>query len=1045
MAEVAVCTVVTYNNLHAALCLVRSIRRRWTTQPPIVIALVDHVDRPRPGFEHVPGVEFVTPQQLDLPNLGWLLCKLTPTEICCTLKPYLVRHLFGRGFDTVLYSDSDLYFFADGTSFVNKLGLGDVLVTPHIMSPLPFNEPWTRVTMGQLAEAGVLNAGLFAMRDTPGTLSFLDTWKRLCSGPGGFLKDLGNQNEQQFFNWVSTFSDNVRVCRDPRVNVAYWNLHERPIRWGGLDGQARDRWYLGEQPITCFHFSGFGWSQGRLSVFDDRSRPHVNVNLFELCEYYAAALAASGRDHYAAVPYEFDQVAGLPLDAFIRTELKRSEAKGTPASHEWPRSGHSALETLNTTVGDASLVPKFLEPIQMRADLQPFHDHLFPRDWIGWANRGLWRDHPMHGRLYDGYCPFVYHRAFVADLVGELRHVSPALADTALADLLKRGRLQLLQQGADDQWPHHLRDVIEMANYRVPAFVPAIAIRLLYGESPHLQQHFPDVAGADFPRFKDWLANTDVFDYPENVREFIPEFDFERSVARVLGKSLRIPGLVDEIRRVDYTRDHLARLIGGAQAACGFSADDLAVADWWLERLDDTARQRIRSLLPPEAGENGFTQYLHAWCTRRGIFDDETPRDEADRTVAALEQSLVYGTEPGEHLADERARSALVPQPRGVNVFGYFRSPIGLGTATTGLCRALDRAGYEHRDLVIPNDAMDASFTLDDLFADFSFSYPRNIVVSYPHIEYQLQSVRPRCFFDGRETIGYFAWEQRDFSPTWTERLAPYDKLCALSRFAADGISRGVQRPVAVLPCVVETGAPVDKATARATFGIAADTFVVGYVFDAASSIERKNPLAVIDAVEKAFGRSRDVLLVLKVGSGRRPDFAAQMAEIERRVAALPGSIVIKDYLARRDVEALICAMDVYLSLHRAEGFGYTLAEAMLLGVPAVATAYSGNLDFMTDQNSHLVTAREVAITRREGPFESGTMWAEPNLDHAVEILRHIRQGYPAARLRAANAIADLQSIVSPAAVAESLTAIIEGTAFHAPRAERTSPPLMAR
>lgn len=1046
MAEVAVATVVTYNHLHTALCLVRSIRRRWTTQPTVFIALVDHVDRPRPGFEHVAGVEFVEPRHLDLPNLGWLLCKLTPTELCCTLKPFLVRTLFERGFDTVLYCDSDIHFFADGAPFVRDIGLADFHVTPHIMSPLPSDDPWTSTTMGQLGEAGVLNAGLFAVRNTAGTRSFLESWQRLCAGPGAFLRELGNQNEQQFFNWVLTFSDSVRLCRDPRVNVAYWNLHERAIRWGGLDERGRDLWYLGDQPIICFHFSGFAWDRGRLSVFDDRSRPRANANLFALCEYYATALAEAERGHYASIAYEFDTVAGVPLDAFVRTELKRAEARSTPPADDWPQSGHAALGRLNTTLGEASLVPRFLEPIQVRVDLQPFYDPLFPREWIRWADRGLWRDHPVQGRLYDACCPFVYHRAAFDDLLGELRRVHPTLDDATIAELLKRGRLRLLQEFDDTGLPHHARHAIEVASYRVPAFVPATAIRLLHAESPHLQEQFPDVTGADFPRFKEWLAEAgDVLDCPGPVRDFISGFDFERSMARVLGKSLRIPGLVDEIRRDDYGRDHLARLVGGAQAGCGYGADDLVIADWWLEGLGDVARRRVRSLLPPEAGQHGFAEYLGAWCRRHGIVDAVTSPDEVDRTVAALEQSIVDGTEPGEHLAAGRARAALVPQPRGVNVFGYFRSPIGLGTATTGLCRALECAGYEHRDLVIPNDSLDASFTLDDLFPDFAFNYRRNIVVSYPHIEYQLQSVRPRCFFEGRETIGYFAWEQRDFPSAWSDRLAPYDKLCALSRFAAEGIARGVGRPVAVLPCVVETGAPVPKAAARAQFGIAADAFVVGYVFDAASSIERKNPLAVVDAVEKAFGRSRDVLLILKVGSGRRLEFASQMAEIERRVAALPGSTVIKDDLPRRDLEVLMCAMDVYLSLHRSEGFGYTLAEAMLLGIPAVATGYSGNLDFMTDRNSHLVAAREVVITKREGPFENGTVWAEPDIDHAVEILRRIRHDYSAACRRAADAVADLGSIVSAGAVAQSVAAIIEGTASGAARTEPASPSSAAR
>jgi glycosyltransferase involved in cell wall biosynthesis len=130
--------------------------------------------------------------------------------------------------------------------------------------------------------------------------------------------------------------------------------------------------------------------------------------------------------------------------------------------------------------------------------------------------------------------------------------------------------------------------------------------------------------------------------------------------------------------------------------------------------------------------------------------------------------------------------------------------------------------------------------------------------------------------------------------------------------------------------------------------------------------------------------------------------------------------------MPKREVETLLCALDVYVSLHRSEGFGYTLAEAMLLGVPAMATRYSGNLDFMTSENSFLVDCRETVVRTREGPFETGTLWAEPDVEHAVALLREIRGDYPAALQRARRAVADLADVVSPSAVARSAVRVIE-------------------
>jgi glycosyltransferase involved in cell wall biosynthesis len=1050
MSRVAICTSATFNHLDAALSFVRSIRRTWATEPAIFIALLDHVGRDRPGFEHISGVEFIPLSALDVPNVPWLLGKLSPSEMCCTLKPFVVRALMDRGFDTILYADSDIHFFADGGPFVASIGAADFLVTPHLMSPLPFAEPWTRSTMGHLATAGVLNAGLFVARRTPGARLFIENWSRLCVGPGAFMSELGGTHEQQFFNWVYAFSDNVRLCRDPRVNVAYWNLHERPVRWGGLDGRDANVWYLDDQPIVCFHFSGFAWDRGRLSDYDDRARPHANANLFAICEYYARELVRSGQAHYAPVPYEFNEVAGFPLDRYVRTELKRAEVRGTPLADEWSSGGPAALRALNETLAERSLVPRFLEPVQTRSDLAPFYDQLFSREWLRWVETFLWSEHEVLGQIYERFGQFVYDRVFTDNLAQEIARTSRSISAAEVGDLLRRDRPRLLRQLSTPAVPGAIVTAVQSACYRAPAFVPAIGVRLLYVESPHLRAQFPDVAGADFQRFKDRLV--DAYDYPDSGRAFLADFDFERSMARVIARSVRVPPLVASIRQSGYDRTHLVWLVAGAQSGWGYGADDLVVADWWLEQRGAEARRRLRALVPPEAGDEGFRDYLEAWCRRRGIVDATTPREVVVEATASLEQSLLQmeGREPGARrvtvrdvAVEEKLRAALEPEPQGVNVFGYFKSPIGLGAASHGLCKALDIAGYAHRDIVIPNDAMDADLTLDDLFQDVAFDYPRNIVVSYPHIEYQLQSVRPRCFFAGRETIGYFAWEQRDFPAAWTARLAPYDRLCALSRFSAAAIARGVKRHVDVLPCVVETGAGVAKAAARERFGIPRDKFVIGYVFDAASSIERKNPWAFVDAVEKAFAGSRDVAVVMKIGSGRRVDFASRVSDLERRLAAVcPGSVVITDYLSKRDVETLICAMDVYVSLHRSEGFGYTLAEAMLLGVPAVATRYSGNLDFMTDDNSYLVSCREVPVRTREGPFETGTVWAEPDVDHAVAILREIHGDYASAHARAVHAVADLSAVVSPAAVARAAAAVIEG-AHIGEASGLTSSPLM--
>jgi glycosyltransferase involved in cell wall biosynthesis len=161
-----------------------------------------------------------------------------------------------------------------------------------------------------------------------------------------------------------------------------------------------------------------------------------------------------------------------------------------------------------------------------------------------------------------------------------------------------------------------------------------------------------------------------------------------------------------------------------------------------------------------------------------------------------------------------------------------------------------------------------------------------------------------------------------------------------------------------------------------------------GFFFDARSSIERKNPADLLRAFRRAFRRDDQVALVLKVShSDGAP---AAMRELSALAEGLPVVWIRDVNLDERQTQTLLGRLDVYASLHRAEGFGLVLAEAMALGKPVVATGFSGNLEFMDDRSSRLVRAKEVVTDRAHGPYPRGTRWAAPDVEHAAELLRSL-------------------------------------------------------
>jgi glycosyltransferase involved in cell wall biosynthesis len=166
------------------------------------------------------------------------------------------------------------------------------------------------------------------------------------------------------------------------------------------------------------------------------------------------------------------------------------------------------------------------------------------------------------------------------------------------------------------------------------------------------------------------------------------------------------------------------------------------------------------------------------------------------------------------------------------------------------------------------------------------------------------------------------------------------------------------------------------------------DRYMFLFTFDFMSVMKRKNPLGLVEAFKKAFAPSEGPMLVLKsINGDSRPEGAAELkAAIEGR----DDIIWMDKYLDSEMSAALMNLCDCYVSLHRSEGLGLTIAEAMLLGKPVIATGYSGNLDFMTPTTSYMVPWTRVKVGEGAEAYSSRATWAEPNLDVAAEMMRTV-------------------------------------------------------
>lgn len=989
--KTVLCTIATVNWLHYAINLARSVRSNWADAPPLWIAVVGAEGVVLPSFEMPADVHFVAVEDLSIPNLGWLSAKFTSGELCGTVKPFLVRYLLDHGADQVVFSDADIHFFAAPCSLMQLAAHHSLVVTPHVLAPFRPDEAWLRPSMGDLSYAGVLNSGLFVVSSAPDSRAFLEVWADLCTGPGAFCDDLGPQREQNAFNWMIGFAADVAVCRDPGLNVAYWNLHERTLRWAGLDGGGPDVWTLEDTPLVCFHFSGFEGASGRLSKFDGRYDLSLDINLHALCAFYARRLEEAGRAVFEAIGPQ-RVVRGASLGRAARELFKRSERFLVPAPVGGrPCDLEMVLDRLALVVGPHHFIPLALEPLtQQRPDLvwHAHYDRLFPKFLLQWATESLCRE-PDAAFLFEVSSPFAYERHGLASAARRIATELPDLEVDAAARLLRHDRLGVLEAlergGADTQ----LVTAIRQATFRFAAYDPALCVRLIYSSRPDLQQAFPDPLGSDSTAFRAWLCERLAVEYeiPSALAEWTVRLDPSRSLANILAFVRLEAELTRLVLDRGFDANLFTRLLPLVPLEPGFSSTDLIVAAWW------------------------------AWTPERSASGVVAPRATARPTP--LEVWHRETVEPGGMSPDST-------DPSGLNVFGYFRSPIGLGSLTEGLCAALALAQYRTREVVLSTVMMGPSFELADLVPDTQLWFGRNLVVSYPHTRGAVFDTFPAALFRDRETIGYLAWEQRDVHPDWRHQLNRYERLLAISSFSAEALGRAVGRPVGVLPAVVEVDESAARAFGREHFGIPASAFVAGILFDASSSVERKNPLDAARALVRAFGHQADVRVVLKVSNGRRAAYRQPIEEV-RRTLAQGGldPIVFLDSMPLVEVHGLIATLDLYLSLHRSEGFGYTLAEAMWLSVPVVATRYSGNLDFMNDGNSWLVECHEVRVRQPEGPFRRGTVWAQPDVGHAAACCRVVYEQPAVAKRRAARASDDVRRTLSPAALAKRVRELI--------------------
>lgn len=333
-------------------------------------------------------------------------------------------------------------------------------------------------------------------------------------------------------------------------------------------------------------------------------------------------------------------------------------------------------------------------------------------------------------------------------------------------------------------------------------------------------------------------------------------------------------------------------------------------------------------------------------------------------------------------------KDAFLALPRGVNLVGDIRMEIGLGQSMRLIANALSLSKYPFG---IVNAPLSVEVRRNDHSWDYKLQDGAKYGINLFHINpLELGDIYVSMGSDmwkNHYNIGFWLWELEDFPADKLSVLKLLDEIWTPSEFTSGCFRKMTDKPVYTVPYYMK--AETEPAFDRAYFHLPEDKFLFLIMFDYNSTMLRKNPMGAIEAYKKAFAPDDPhVGLVIKINNPTEECLRVLNEALE----GYTGVYYILDTLDKPEVNSLIAAVDVFVSLHRSEGFGLVLAEAMLLGTACVATDWSSNTEFMNADTACMVpcTLRQIAVG--EGSYPPGATWAEPDVDAAAGYMKRLKE-----------------------------------------------------
>jgi hypothetical protein len=307
----AIFTICSRNYLGQAITLMQSVREHEPRADRYIV-LVDRKEPEKQVEGDIASVIWI--EDLGIADLEYRALIFDVLELNTNIKPTVLRHLL-RQYSHCVYLDPDTLLYSPLDPVWVGLQNNNIVVTPHLLRPLSTREaPWDQ----DILRHGSFNLGFIGTAAGQETDRLLAWWEERCLTCGFNAPADGFFVDQKFMDHAHCYFEGVKVLRHSGLNIAYWNLHERPL------SQSNGRWMVGTEPLIFMHFSGFIFSpkpEEANLITKNQSRVSLETRpeLAAIFNDYRARLNSNRYGELSQARYSFDHFDnGAPITRFAR-------------------------------------------------------------------------------------------------------------------------------------------------------------------------------------------------------------------------------------------------------------------------------------------------------------------------------------------------------------------------------------------------------------------------------------------------------------------------------------------------------------------------------------------------------------------------------------------------------------------------------------------------------------------------------------------------------------------------------------------------------